>query len=193
MKRLRPAAVLAVATKILVAISAPPANGKVCQKRDGKHIGVANQLPCPKETIEMFNRPGKGFLGLFPGTQINYDTAQAHGNLKTRKYWQEAGKNIKRSSPEELRKIERAYVDAIERERAAVEKESALKEQAYKKASLEENIKENFALSLTGVNQKVSSVSCKPTQNQNVWLCNIKLLGSDPQIYRIEVDGSTWA
>ncbi len=193
MGRQRLAAFGAVTAIITLATIVPPASAKVCKKPDGKFIGVANQVTCPKGTQEAFKGPGRGFLGLFPGAQINYETAQAQGNQKTRDYWKEAGKSIKRSTPEELRRIERAQAQVIEKERTAFERESARREIAEKKSSLEEDIKENFALSLTGVSQKVSRVSCEPTKDPSVWMCNIKLLGSEPRLYRIEVDGSSWA
>lgn len=61
---------------------------------------------------------------------------------------------------------------------------------------LEQSIKEDFSLQMTGANIVISSVQCRATDIKLIWNCDIRPLGEpEPIPYRIEVseEGDTWA
>jgi hypothetical protein len=188
-----------VLTIALVAVSLMygiEGKARVCRLSNGKYLGVADQLQCPTGTFEATQAPGRGFLGLTPGKQLNYEAAITQANIKTRSYFAKQGKNIKRSSPEELREIERAQTvsDAAKLKRESLEPDNQRLSRLADRNRLEENIKSNSSLSLTGANQVISSVSCHHTSNNAIWNCYIRRLGEErATLYRIETQGDSWA
>ncbi len=66
----------------------------------------------------------------------------------------------------------------------------------YNTEALENSIKYETANSHTGVAQSISSASCKATEQQNIFHCNVRRLGEpEPTTQRVEVDvpGDNWA
>jgi hypothetical protein len=55
---------------------------KVCEKPDGKHYGIPDDIKCAPPNKEVKSRPS-GFLGIGAGNQMNWDTAAAQGATKT--------------------------------------------------------------------------------------------------------------
>ena len=85
---------------------------KVCQKPDGKHYGIPDDSKCVAPAKEVKSRPDTGFLNTQAGKGINYDTAKAQGDAKT-KQKREAQQTAK------MKKEREAQVVKIKKEKEA--------------------------------------------------------------------------
>jgi hypothetical protein len=83
-------AALAISAMAMAGCSSPtktiPLNDAavVCVKPNGKHYGLPVGSKCLAPAEEAKTRPQTGFLNMFAGRGINYDTAKAQGERKTK-------------------------------------------------------------------------------------------------------------